>query len=163
PTNSDIWPFTIDLTKNKTVGDYRNVILFKSANATVTQLARHPELWTRYADFNDASTDADGRFLSNWLVEYLTDAKTLYNNGKGVASLQDFCELIDDPTWNGFLALKVDIDTQGLPPPVEALLAGIDKSLFVAHHIGNQVNHVTPPADPNAKDGYQLNSAMFGV
>ena len=35
----DSWPFTIDLTKNTTVGNYRNVVIFKSANATVSQLA----------------------------------------------------------------------------------------------------------------------------
>lgn len=155
------WPFTIDLTKNTPVGDYHNVIIFKSANATVTQLASHPELWTRYADFNDSTHDPDGRFLSNWLVDYLNTAKQLFADGQGVASLANFCALIDDPHWNGFLALRVDIGTQSLPPQIEALLAGIDRSLFVAHHIGNQVNHVTPPAAGSS--GYQLNSAVFGL
>lgn len=157
----DQWPFIIDLTKNTTVGDYRNIILFKSANATVSQLVRHPKLWTHYAEFNNVTSDPDGRFLSNWLVDYLDKAKALYDNGNGVASLADFCALIDDPSWNGFLALRVDIDIQNLPGPVEALLAGIDKSLFVAHHIGNKVNHVTPPSK-GAPD-YTLNSAMFGL
>jgi hypothetical protein len=157
----DNWPFTIDLTKNTTVGDYHNVMLFKSANATVTQLARHPELWTRYGDFNNTAGDPEGRFLSNWLVDYLDTAKQLYDGGKGVASLQNFCELIDDPTWNGFLALNVGISTQALPAQIEALLAGIDTTLFVAHHIGNQINNVTPPS--GAATTYQLNSAMFGV
>jgi hypothetical protein len=159
------WPFILDPSKNTTVGDYRNVIIFKSANATVSQLARHPELWTRYADFNNATTDPNGTFLSNWLVDYLNQAKALYDGGQGVASLENFCELIDDPTWNGFLALRVDIDTQSttnpLPDQIEALLAGIDKTLFFAHHIGNQVNHVEPSS--SAPDGYALNSAMFGL
>src|SRR6202030_2547432 len=76
----------------------------------------------------------------------------------GVVSLADFCALIDDPEWNGFLALRVDIDPQGLPVEIEALLAGIDKSLFVAHHIGNEVNLVTQNGS-----AYALNSAMFGL
>ena len=158
------WPFTLDLSKNKTVGDYYNVIIFKSANATVSQLARHPELWTRYSDFNDATNDEDGRFLSNWLVDYLNQARLLYDDGKGVASLQNFVELIDNVAWNGFLALRVSITTQSLPPEIEALLAGIDMTQFVAHHIGNQVNHVTPvtPTPENPAE-YQLNSAMFGL
>jgi hypothetical protein len=155
------WPFTLDLSKNTTVGDYYNVIIFKSANATVSQLARHPELWTRYSDFNDATNDQDGRFLSNWLVDYLEQARQLYNGGQGVASLQNFVELIDNVAWNGFLALRVSITTQSLPPEIEALLAGIDMTQFVAHHIGNQVNHVTPTPDKPAE--YQLNSAMFGL
>jgi hypothetical protein len=127
----------------------------------MSQLARHPELWTRRKDFTDATGDPDGRFLSNWLVGYFEEAKELYDDGKGVASLGDFCALIEDPEWNGFLALKVDIDTRNLPPQVEALLSGIDKTLFVAHHIGNEVNLVTPPVQP-AQD-YQLNSTMFGL
>ena len=155
------WPFTLDLSKNTTVGDYYNVIIFKSANATVSQLARHPELWTRYKDFNDATNDLDGRFLSNWLVDYLEQARTLYDGGQGVASLQNFVELIDNVAWNGFLALRVSITTQNLPPEIEALLAGIDMTQFVAHHIGNQVNHVTPPS--GQQTDYQLNSAMFGL
>jgi hypothetical protein len=155
------WPFTLDLSKNTTVGDYYNVIIFKSANSTVSQLARHPELWTRYKDFNNTGSDPDGRFLSNWLVDYLEQARQLYDGGQGVASLQNFVELIDDVTWNGFLALRVSITTQSLPEEIEALLAGIDKSQFVAHHIGNQVNLVTPPSDKSAD--YQLNSAVFGL
>jgi len=155
------WPFTLDLGRNTTVGDYYNVIIFKSANATVSQLARHPELWTRYKDFNDATNDQDGRFLSNWLVDYLEQARTLYDGGQGVASLQNFVELIDNVAWNGFLALRVSITTRKLPPEIEALLAGIDMTQFVAHHIGNQVNHVTPPSEQQTD--YQLNSAMFGL
>jgi hypothetical protein len=158
------WPFTLDLSKNTTVGDYYNVIIFKSANATLSQLARHPELWTRYQDFNNTDYDKDGRFLSNWMVDYLEQARQLYDNGQGVASLQNFIELIDDVTWNGFLALRVSITTQNLPVEIEALLAGIDKSQFVAHHIGNQVNHVTPiTPTPDKPPKYQLNSAMFGL
>jgi hypothetical protein len=153
------WPFTLDLSKNTTVGDYYNVIIFKSANATVRQMAHHPELWTRYKDFNNTANDPNGRFLSNWLVDYLEQARTLYKGG--VASLQNFVNLIDDVTWNGFLALRVSITTQSLPDPIEALLAGIDKSLFVAHHIGNQINHVAPPQTKG--DDYHLNSAMFGL
>ena len=130
--------------QEQAVGDYYNVIIFKSANATVSQLARHPELWTRYSDFNDATNDEDGRFLSNWLVDYLNQARLLYDDGKGVASLQNFVELIDNVAWNGFLALRVSVTTQSLPPEIEALLAGIDMTQFVAHHFGNQVNHVTP-------------------
>jgi hypothetical protein len=154
----DGWPFRLDLSKNTTVGDYRNVLVFKSANASLSQLARHPEMWTRYADFNDAKGDPQGIFLSNWLVDYLAQAKALYDDGRGVVSLGDFCALIDDTTWNGFLALRVDIDPQGLPIEIEALLSGIDKSLFVAHHIGNEVNLVTQNGS-----AYALNSAMFGL
>lgn len=155
----DGWPFTLDLSKNTTVGDYRNVLLFKSGNATIRQLAQHPELWTRYADFNNTDGDKHGRFLSNWLVSYLEEALTLYDGGNGVASLGAFCRLIDDPEWNGFLVLKVDVTTTGLPAVIQALLAGIaDQSLFYAHHLGNETNHLSP-----TETGYDLASSVFGL
>ncbi len=155
----DGWPFTLDFAKNTAVGDYRNVLIFKSGNGTVRQMARQPELWTQYASFNNSTGDPDGTFLSNWLVNYLEDAITLYDGGNGVESLGQFCSLIDDPHWNGFLALKVDVQTRHLPLELEALLVGIDRSLFYAHHLGNRINHVKPVAGA----AYQLNSSIFGL
>jgi len=155
----DGWPFTLDLSRNKTVGDYRNVLLFKSGNATIRQMAQHPELWTGYVNFNNTEGDEKGRFLSNWLVAYLDEAVALYADGDGVASLGAFCRLIDDPDWNGFLALKVDVGTIGLPAVIQALLAGIaDQSLFYAHHLGNETNHVSPSGT-----SYDLASSVFAL
>ena len=157
----DNWPFTLDLSKNTTVGDYRNVLIFKSGQATVAEMARHPDLWTGYGDFNDIQGDPNGTYLSTWLVNYLDEAKALYDDGDGVESLGHFCSLIDDPKWNGFIALRVDVNTGDLPAEIEALLAGIDKSLFAAHHLGNRINHIAPGT--TACDPYTLDSAFFGL
>ncbi len=157
----DDWPFDLAQPSSETVGDYKNVILFKSANATIAQMAGHPELWTRRKDFTDTGSDPDGKYISSWLVNYLEEARTSYDEGKGVASLQEFVELIDNPLWNGFLVLRVDVGVENLPAPIEVLLAGIDKNLFFAHHIGNRVNHVQPPS--GGSTDYTLNSSMFGL
>lgn len=157
----DGWPFDLSQPAGGTVGEYKNVILFKSANATISQMAGHPELWTQRQEFTDTGSDPDGKYISSWLVNYLEEARASYDDGKGVASLQEFVELIDNPLWNGFLVLKVDVGVEALPAPIEVLLAGIDKNLFFAHHIGNRVNHVAPPT--SGSTDYTLNSSVFGL
>ncbi|MBL4705454.1 MAG: hypothetical protein JKY54_13105, partial [Flavobacteriales bacterium] len=160
-TMSD-WPFTLDPSVNESVGEYRNVILFKSSSdSTIQELVKQPELWTGREDFTDTAVDVNGTFISQWLQDYFTEAISLYDNGNGVTSLQGFCELIQNPLWNGFLALKVDVSTDELPTEVEALLAGIDKSLFYGHHIGVQINHLS--VENAQTSGLDLTSSVFGL
>ncbi len=158
----DQWSFTLDsMPRHTTPGEYTNVFIFKSGNTTIKQMAKRPELWTQYGEFNDTTTDPTGNFLSGWLVNYLEEAETLYDGGAGVTSLKEFCtEIIDNRNWNGFLALKVPIDMQvdTLPVDIRALLTDISGTVY-AHHLGNEVNHVQPvPQGP-----YNLNSPFFGL
>lgn len=155
----DGWSFKLDLGGNTIPGDYRNVVIFKSANASLAQLAANPQLWTERTAFNDTSMDKDGRFLSRWLVSYIEQARMLHNEGKGVASLMQFCTLVDDPEWNGFIALKVSVDIGALAPELEVLLAGVDRDLFAAHHVGNLTNHTTPKSD----GAFEISSSPFGL
>jgi hypothetical protein len=160
--NMTDWPFLLDPSVNTMIGDYRNVILFKSSSgSSFNELVKQPQIWTRYSDFNDASSDPLGLFISQWLQEYFADAVTMYDDGEGVESLADFIQIINDPLWNGFLSLKVDVETSSLPLEIEALLAGIDKSLFYGHHLGVEINHVSPPEEGGSD--YDLNSSVFGL
>ena len=124
-----------------TPGNYTNVFIFKSGNTAIKQMAKNPDLWTQYKDFNDTKSDPEGHFLSSWLVNYLEEAESLYDNG--VTSLENFCNLINDKNWNGLLALKVKVgDIATLPVDVQALVADISSNLY-AHHLGNEINHVS--------------------
>ncbi|TCO71651.1 hypothetical protein [Rhodovulum euryhalinum] len=152
------WRFDLDLSQNTAAGSYRNVLIFKAANASLAQLAAQPRLWTGVAAFT-ADDDPEGAYLSAWLTAYLDEARRLYDGGRGVAALGAFCRLIDDPDWNGVLALNVSVDPGNLAPEIEALLAGVDQSLFAAHHIGNRVNHVAPAADGDLR----IASSVFGL
>lgn len=49
---------------------------------------------------------------------------------------ENFREVVDDPSWTGVLALSVDVPLDALPPPLQALAAGIDPERFYAHHVG---------------------------
>jgi hypothetical protein len=152
------WGFDLDLSANTTVGSYRNVLIFKSANTSLAQLAATPSAWTARQAFN-MPDDPDGAYLSRWLVAYLDEARRLHDGGKGVASLAPFCALIDDPEWNGLLALNVAMDPAQLAPEIEALLAGIDAGGFVAHHIGTGANRMTA----DTAGDIELTSAPFAL
>lgn len=49
---------------------------------------------------------------------------------------ENFRAVVDDPSWTGVLALSVDVPLDALPPPLQALAAGIDPEGFYAHHVG---------------------------
>lgn len=151
----------IEMPASTAPGNYTNVFLFKSGNATVKQMARQPKLWTQYDAFNDKTSDPNGLFLSGWLLSYLEEAEKLYDHGNGSVSLGHFCELINDPNWNGFLALKVAVDQlASLPVDVQALIADISGTLY-AHHLGNAVNHISAP--DQSSPTYDISSPCFGL
>lgn len=151
-------PPIIELTKTTTPGNYNNVMIFKSCQSTIKEMAASPNLWTLRKKFNDIDSDPDGRFISDWILNYINKAEQLYNNGNGTTSLASFCSLVNDKNWNGFLMLKVPVaNSASLPVDVQAIVADISGQLY-AHHLGNQINHVSPHGS-----GYQLNSPFFGL
>lgn len=154
------WVFSLDLPAPADVvpGDYRTVLVIKSAGPSVEELARQPEAWTGYEHFNNAQLDPTGEILSGWITTYIEEAKSLYDGGKGVVGLRTFIEVVTNPGWNGFVFLRVPVDTGALDPAIQFLLAGVDRDAFDAHHVGCAVNHAA------LEDGaYQPNSAFFGL
>jgi hypothetical protein len=154
------WEFTLDLPEPEDIvpGDYRTVLIVKSAAASVEELARQPDAWTNYEAFNNTSLDPSGEVLSAWITAYIDSAKRMYDGGKGVVGLQTFLDIVSARGWNGFVFLRVPVDTGALDPAIQFLLTGVDRRLFLAHHIGCAVNHA-------ALEGgeYRPNSAYFGL
>ncbi len=64
--------------------------------------------------------------------------------------------IMNDPNWNGILFLNAYVPLDDLPPQLEGLAAGIDPSLFKAHHIGINQTPVSPTLE-------QKDSSLFGV
>jgi hypothetical protein len=145
--------------KNIAPGAYQSVLLIKSAEGTLVDLVASPSLWNGYALLNDTVTDPNGLMLSSWLSTYLAQALASWNNGTGPQGLTTFCELITDPDWNGFLCLNVPVATSQLDPALDFLLAGVDPSQLIAHHIGCAANQVQWNT---AASAYQQDSAFFG-
>jgi hypothetical protein len=155
------WTFDLRPPATQMVGDYRNVLIFKSAQGTIKELAASPEKWTAYDAFNDAKLDPNGTYLSRWMLEYFEAAEQAYKGGKGATAFENFCTLINDPKWSGFIVLRVDVDMGALPAELAALTAGIDMSRFYAHHVGNEITRIKP--DIASAQGYIQNSAVFGL
>ena len=150
-------------------GDYQSVLIVKSAQGTVVDLVSSPKLWNgcallndaadpgnAYARLNDAATDPQGLMLSSWLSTYLAQALATWNNGTGPQGLETFCKLITDPEWCGFLCLNAPVTPGALPSDLDFLLAGVDPTQLIAHHLGSTANQV------RYTTGYEQDSAFFG-
>ena len=154
------WVFDLALPAPAEVvpGDYETVLIIKNAAGTVEELARQPEAWTGYGDFNNATLDPTGETLSAWLTTYISQAKALYDDGKGLLGLETFVQITTNAAWNGFVFLRVPVDTGKLDPAIQFLLTGVDRDQFKAHHLGSAVNHAAVESGR-----YTPNSAYFGL
>lgn len=164
------WPFQIEVGKGNTLGDYRNVLIFKFIRGKLSELIRNPSNWTSADAFN--ATGGQGlAFLSQWLQDYIAEAREMaaaeQRQGVQNSYFQHFLDIVDSETWNGILALKVDIELSQFPPVLKGLLGGIDLTRFHAHHFGAEVSFVqaTPDGttDPCAAIGITGNSSLFGL
>jgi hypothetical protein len=125
------------------------VLIFKFFNDSLVNLAQQTERWTSPEHFiGDQKAQAR---LQRQLNRFLTDAKQKHD-----PALQSFKELIENPHWNGVVALSCQIDGAGMPPELQGLLAGIDPSKFHAHHFGIDINQVGADLDIR-------NSSLFAL
>ena len=147
------WPFQLDVGRSPPGGTgmdrFGNVLIFKFGKGSVRDgVGAGPAAWTDAATFNDsAALDK----LHSWLETYLDDA--IDSTDPAFAA---FASRVQDPAWNGALALRVTIGDE-LPGNIEGILAGIDASKFYAHHVGITMTQITAsPASPPP-------SSLFGL
>lgn len=147
------WPFNINVGKNNEDGSPRNILIFKFGKGKINDKIRKPESWTNAETFNNGKAASVASQLGYFIDQTFLDRDTdpCFNN---------FLDIIENPNWNGILALQVDIGVQNFPEDLKGLLAGIDRSQFFAHHMGIEVNL----AQPNDKGELAMpNSSLFGV
>lgn len=53
--------------------------------------------------------------------------------------------VVDDPKWNGWLALRCPVPPDSLPPDLAQLAAGIDERRFYGHHLGMRQSPISRP------------------
>lgn len=149
------WPFNIAVGTGSNPGDYRNVLIFKFCSGALEQRIADPTTWTAADQFNDDPGD-----LSAWLATYIDQAKQLAQ-GPDSAYFARFVQAVTDPAWQGILALRTDVDASALPQDLRGLTAGIDLSLFNAHHLGVDISFVQPDGSGSlSADG---NSSVFAT
>jgi hypothetical protein len=156
------WPFRVAVPAQVTPGSYDNVLVFKFVRGKLSDQVANPSNWTGAADFNDPANQGLA-LVSQWLQDYIADARRMaaFEQAHGGDSyFQHFLDIVDSETWNGILALKVDVDVAGFPPELKGLIAGIDLSRLNAHHLGIEVSFVQAGPDGPYVAG---NSSMFGL
>jgi hypothetical protein len=158
------WPFRIMVAQNINPGDYRNVLIFKFMRGKLSDLVTNPSNWTSAADFNEV--EAQGLpLVSQWLQDYIAEARAMATSERlreGQESyFRQFLDIVDSESWNGILALKVDVEVADFPPELKGLLAGIDLARFNAHHLGVNVNFVQ--TDEHGNPYIAGNSSLFGL
>jgi hypothetical protein len=146
------WPFSINVGKVDQQGSFTNVLIFKFGQGTVEQRVKDTASWTNPAVF----TKDNARGVSFWLQAYIAETEQLARDD---ARYTPFLDLVRSPTWNGVIALRVDVKTQAFPADIKGLLGGIDLSRFYGHHIGINVNLV------KTGGGLELSnrSSLFGL
>ncbi len=158
------WPFQINVPKQATPGACDNVLIFKFVPGQLSEHIKNPSNWTNASDFND-DVGSGLALVSQWLQDYVSEAREMAafeaSQGLRESYFQQFLDIVDSDTWQGVLALQVDLDLGAFPPELKGLLGGIDLSRFRAHHLGMQVNFVQPQADGEL--GISGNSSLFGL
>lgn len=166
------WPFDLNVGTNNTYADYNNVLIFKFCKGAIIDRIKNPKEWTQPNAFNidKNNTDPASAYnqlvaVSSWLQNYLQAAEDAYNAALAdpasdqLKYYEKFHAIINDPDWNGVLALKATIDLQEFPQQLKGLISGINLKNFYAHHFGIEVNRV------DASDVITMDpvSSLFGL
>jgi|GEM_PF-776575 len=130
------WPFTVNVGKGSSQGLFSNILIFKFAEGTLEERVKDPQSWGSAAVFN-----TNPILVSKWITSYIETAKLLV---KTDSRYVNFLQIVQNPRWNGILALKVDISVQQFPDDLKGLLAGINRDEFFAHHVGIEINFIQP-------------------
>ncbi|MEM9547527.1 MAG: hypothetical protein AAGA77_16220 [Bacteroidota bacterium] len=132
--NIEGWPFTINPEGEN--GTYANVLILKFCKDSIADRAANTKTWSNPDTFNSDPSD-----VSAWINNYITDAE---NRAIDNDLYLNFIDIVYNESWNGILALKVDIGLDSFPDDLKGLLGGIDLDQFNGHHFGIEVNYVEP-------------------
>ncbi len=152
------WVMEANVGDNPAYGEYTNVVIVKGRRGTLKDLVQNTQIWTDPNNFSapnfsnkamrasqkkngtSAASDSNGStndqipVLSQWILDYIADAEQQKSS-----YFQYFNDtIVNDPNWTGILVLKAHIEN--IPYDLAGLTAGIDRSMFFAHHFGIQLS-----------------------
>ncbi|MEW6130184.1 MAG: hypothetical protein AB1757_24320 [Acidobacteriota bacterium] len=145
------WTFNLSPNTWNSWVDGSTLLIFKFYGKALTDLAADTNLWISGSDFN-----TDVSKTQTQLLDVLQDAITRSANEP---EFVNFVSNITNPNWNGILALQAFVPLAQLPPQMQGIAAGVDPSLFYAHHIG--IN-ITPINHTDTSLSTQ-DSSLFGL
>ncbi|HMV50532.1 MAG TPA: hypothetical protein PKD31_22520, partial [Blastocatellia bacterium] len=154
---SELWNFNLDPTPNAQTGGqspwttYDTIFIVKFSDLSISELAGQTSTWA-FADYFNTSPDA----TSQTIAEIISDAAAASD-----PDFATFLNAVNNPNWNGILALNAMAPLSSLPPQLAGLAAGIDPDLFFAHHIGINASKINVPTSPG--DLSISESSIFGL
>ncbi|PTR14385.1 hypothetical protein C8R31_10657 [Nitrosospira sp. Nsp2] len=146
---ADAWEFDLSPWR---WAEHQTILIFKFCNKKLSQAAADPSQWSAGDAFN-ANTAA----MAQQIGQIIVDARTRQQTDTDLTYFVD--TVLDDPSWNGIIALNALVPLSGLPEQMRALAAGIDPAAFKAHHVGVSVTPVTP----GAQSFTAAPSSIFGL
>ena len=146
---ADDWTFDLDPTSSgdwrRLSGEHPTFLVFKFAAKPLAELAAQPGSWAQADAFNASDPATASLALSAFVQDAVDQAKTDANFAAFVGTV------LNDPAWNGIVALNCNTPIGGWPQQLQGLAAGIDPQRLVAHHAGVQATPVQTKVDPTTK------------
>lgn len=144
------WRFDLETAKWRKPADSRTILILKFHDLSIAELAKETAAWAP-GDFNQEPAE-----VSRQIVEKIEDAQ---HNHRGDPDFAAFLSAVEDPHWNGILALNVECPLEELPSQLAGLAVGIDPEAFYAHHLGIALSKI----DSSKPELDIEDSSIFGL
>jgi len=143
------------------------ILIFKSREGSVPELAQDISLWTNATELNSGSYTPDEARV--FIQRTIGDAKQAVA-GDPKSLYAAFVNAVIDPSFVGILALNCNLKLSLLPSSIQTLLCGLTKQVdgktvsnidnFRAHHIG--IQFCGPPSQAGPQPTIRQ-SSFFGL
>jgi hypothetical protein len=144
-TASEAWSFDLD---PATWAEHGTILILKFSDVSIAELARQPSAWASPKTFNASPERASQAILA--AIAAATDS-----------DFAAFLAAVNEPSWNGVLALNVHAPLTQLPAQLAGLAVGIEQSAFAAHHVGIRASKIEVPQTPGELT--ISDSSIFGL
>lgn len=151
----DFWPETW----RPLGGPHPTFLVFKFAGKSLGDLANDLSSWGQAAAFNETP-----QIAAQALDDYVKDTRERRHTNQDPDLAWFVDTVLDDPNWNGIVALNCHTPVDQWPPQLRGLAAGIDPSKLFAHHAGVQITPVKTTTDGSGNQQLtQRPSSIFGL
>jgi hypothetical protein len=145
---SETWQFNLDPAQWTKFG---TIFIIKFYNMSLNDLAGQTSTWASGGYFNQ-----DAASVSETIKSIIASVDTTDTD------FAAFLNAVNNPNWNGILILNAMAPLQELPSELAGLAAGIDPSLFFAHHVGINASLINVPSNQDEPLSIS-NSSIFGL
>jgi hypothetical protein len=156
------WRMTAAVGTSLNATAYSNILIMKYCDGSLLERVQNPGKWVGTGDFSVTGQGVDPGIalagLSSFLQDYLKAGIEAARSGNTL--YDDFARIVTDAAWQGFIVLAAEVDPSGLPDQIKGLVAGIDFTLFRAHHFGATASRVTVSG---TNVTMEVPSSLFGL